>query len=146
MQTVICAEDLFFEVGRNLRKETGHRELDAWLVFNLFGLCQSRRFDASGLSPSIGVTNRESCLSLSKVADSKRDRSDVGHLDLSAAQRWPMGLDVSVRPGWTPAWACWGSQEPPDTFSCSLLLRPADLGFKFRSLTWCSRLSMTVTA
>jgi len=82
LQTVICAEDLFFEVGRNLRKETGHRELDAWLVFNLFGLCQSRRFDASGLSPSIGVTNRESCLSLSKVADSKRDRSDVGHLDL----------------------------------------------------------------
>lgn len=44
-----------------------------------------------------------------------------------------MGLDVSVRPGWTPVWACWPSPEPPDTFSSSLLLRQAALGFRFRS-------------
>lgn len=65
---------------------------------------------------------------------------------LPATQRWPMGLDVSVRPGWTPVWPCWASPEPPDTFSSSLLLRQAAFGFKFRSagserqesiLTWC---------
>lgn len=54
---------------------------------------------------------------------------------LSATQRWPMGLDVSVRPGWTPVWPCWASPEPPDTFSSSLLLRQAALGFKFRSVS-----------
>lgn len=53
---------------------------------------------------------------------------------LSAPQRWPMGLDVSVRPGWTPVWACWVSPEPADTFSSSLLLRQAALGFKLRSV------------
>lgn len=45
-----------------------------------------------------------------------------------------MGLDVSVRPGWTPVWACWVSPEPADTFSSSLLLRQAALGFKLRSV------------
>lgn len=44
-----------------------------------------------------------------------------------------MGLEVSVRPGWTPVWPCWPSPEPPDTFSSSLLLRQAALGFRFRS-------------
>lgn len=45
-----------------------------------------------------------------------------------------MGLGVSVRPGWTPVWAGWASLEPPDTFSSSLLLRQAALGFRFRSV------------
>lgn len=45
-----------------------------------------------------------------------------------------MGLDVSVRPGWTPVWAGWASLEPPDTFSSSLLLRQAALGFRFLSV------------
>lgn len=45
-----------------------------------------------------------------------------------------MGLDVSVRPGWTPVWACWVSPELPDTFSSSRLLRQAAFGFKFLSV------------
>lgn len=52
--------------------ETGHGEPDSWLLFNLFGLdCVSLVvLLSSGLSPPIGVTNCESCLSLgSKVTD-----------------------------------------------------------------------------
>lgn len=52
---------------------------------------------------------------------------------LSAPQRWPIGLDVSVRPGWTPVWDCWVSPDPAETFSSSLLLRQAALGFRLRS-------------
>ncbi len=48
-----------------------------------------------------------------------------------AVHRWPMGLDASVR--CTGGWACWGSPETPDTFSSSLLLRQAALGFRFLS-------------
>lgn len=44
-----------------------------------------------------------------------------------------MGFDVSVRPGWTPVWDCWVSPDPAETFSSSLLLRQAALGFKLRS-------------
>ena len=56
-----------------------------------------------------------------------------GWLYLKSLHRCPMGLDVSVRLGWTAGWACWGSPETPDTFSSSLLLRQAAFGFRFRS-------------
>lgn len=52
---------------------------------------------------------------------------------LPSAHRWPMGLEVSVSPGWTDGWVCCGSPETPETFSSSLLLRQAALGFRFRS-------------
>lgn len=54
--------------------ETGRSEPDVRLFFNLTtGLCWTCRFAPSGLSPPIGATNCEFCLSLvSKVTNSNR--------------------------------------------------------------------------
>lgn len=42
---------------------------------------------------------------------------------------------VSLRPGWLPGCGVGGSADTAETFSSSLLLRQAALGFRFRSVT-----------
>lgn len=54
---------------------------------------------------------------------------------LAGVHIWPIGLVVSLRPGWLPGCAVGGSADTAETFSSSLLLRQAALGFRFRSVT-----------
>lgn len=156
LQTAICAEGLlcwillsflFSLVGRRLLIDMGclHRELGTCQFSSISGLLNGGillrvvclfKFVSQTVSPVRPWKARSPTLSNTR----HRDPFDL------AVHRWPIGLDVSVRPGCTAGWACWGSPETPDTFSSSLLLRQAALGFRFLSLTCCSRLRMTATA
>lgn len=152
LQTAICAEgfmleSFFFSGGQKVAYRYGmsSQELGTCQFSSISGLLNGGillrvvclfKFVSQTVSPVRLWKARSPTLSNT----CHRDPFDL------AVHRWPMGLDASVRPGCTGGWACWGSPETPDTFSSSLLLRQAALGFRFLSLTCCSRLRMTATA
>lgn len=53
---------------------------------------------------------------------------------LADVYRWPIGLVVSLSPGWVPGSVVGGSADAAETFSSSLLLRQAALGLRFLSI------------
>lgn len=123
-----------------MMKKRNRSKLSLFLFKEMTKKNSGRKFDFCLSEPTERNLNpKAACLKRreeEKVSGGSGDNQQAHtgvHLGLTDASN-PMGLDASVRPRWTPVWACWLSPDPPDTFSSSLLLRQAALGFKLRSV------------
>lgn len=91
-------------------------------------LSSIRKFGASGSS-----VTKNKCIEISQILANKSNESRDTYL--AGVHIWPIGLVASLRPGWLPGCGVGGSADTAETFSSSLLLRQAALGFRFRSVT-----------